>query len=444
MKCLASVTGQHDPDTAIDACSNADEEYSIIGTCKHCGVKLVVCKICDYCHEATSTYRRSNGSYFKRHLKNRHSDIIQPNKRQKGAYNPADSSEVGIDFGGSGFDDQHPVDGFDDDDDDSFSSLPSLKPRQKDDDDDDDSIISFEDQSNQDEHGDDKLEHQWQISEDTYVFECEHHAASDPISSAVGYLSFGYEDFAFLQGAGAGSLDNPYLVNNNQLFFWEQYRSKAKNAEDGTGGWRSLCHRALSRNKRDTTKLASEKTSKLLHQLNEVLLNTSKGAEGDALMDLVDSICTQMQEKVDERYGYNSVLVIPEGLPRSYAEARNILLTGSHSVMQNFPAPEVFTIGNHACVSLKETIQMLAGHHGGFEFTWDARRGENGIRNVNGLNGTKAAANLALNVRQALGSGAIGTSIGFVTFWSDSFLKSFIKQKDNSVWLFCVTISPPA
>jgi hypothetical protein len=37
------------------------------------------------------------------------------------------------------------------------------------------------------------------------------------------------------------------------------------------------------------------------------------------------------------------------------------------------------------------------------------------------------------------------TSIGWVSFWfwSDSFLKSFIKQKDNSVWLYCVTISPP-
>ena len=35
------------------------------------------------------------------------------------------------------------------------------------------------------------------------------------------------------------------------------------------------------------------------------------------------------------------------------------------------------------------------------------------------------------------------TSIGWVSFWSDSFLKSFIKQKDNSVWLYCATISPP-
>jgi hypothetical protein len=35
------------------------------------------------------------------------------------------------------------------------------------------------------------------------------------------------------------------------------------------------------------------------------------------------------------------------------------------------------------------------------------------------------------------------TSIGLVLFWSDSFLKSYVKQKDNSVRLYGVTISPP-
>jgi len=29
-------------------------------------------------------------------------------------------------------------------------------------------------------------------------------------------------------------------------------------------------------------------------------------------------------------------------------------------------------------------------------------------------------------------------------FWSDSFLRSFVKQNNNSVWISTVTISPPA
>ena len=35
------------------------------------------------------------------------------------------------------------------------------------------------------------------------------------------------------------------------------------------------------------------------------------------------------------------------------------------------------------------------------------------------------------------------THIGWGYFWSDSFLRCFVKQKDNSVWILTVTICPP-
>ena len=35
------------------------------------------------------------------------------------------------------------------------------------------------------------------------------------------------------------------------------------------------------------------------------------------------------------------------------------------------------------------------------------------------------------------------TNIGYVYFWSDSFLMCFIKQRENSVWVLTVTICPP-
>ena len=35
------------------------------------------------------------------------------------------------------------------------------------------------------------------------------------------------------------------------------------------------------------------------------------------------------------------------------------------------------------------------------------------------------------------------TSIGWVYFWSDSFLQCFVKQKDNSVWIMTATICSP-
>ena len=33
--------------------------------------------------------------------------------------------------------------------------------------------------------------------------------------------------------------------------------------------------------------------------------------------------------------------------------------------------------------------------------------------------------------------------IGHLIFWSDSFLRCFIKQKENSVWILTVTVCPP-
>ena len=90
---------------------------------------------------------------------------------------------------------------------------------------------------------------------------------------------------------------------------------------------------------------------------------------------------------------------------------------------------------------------MIAGHHGDFDFIWDASKAR---KSEKGFNGTAAAKNACLETRNVLMKehGAeleyvTKTSIGWVSFWSDSFLKSFIKQKNYSVWLYCETISPP-
>ena len=67
--------------------------------------------------------------------------------------------------------------------------------------------------------------------------------------------------------------------------------------------------------------------------------------------------------------------------------------------MVNFPAPSVFTIKNHACVSLKQTIQMIAGHREGFDFIWDASKAG---KSEKGLNGTMAAKDACLETRNVL------------------------------------------
>jgi hypothetical protein len=50
-------------------------------------------------------------------------------------------------------------------------------------------------------------------------------------------------------------------------------------------------------------------------------------------------------------------------------------------------------------VSLKQTIQMLAGHHGGFDFIWDATKGE---KCEKGLSGSRAATDACIELRRML------------------------------------------
>ena len=69
--------------------------------------------------------------------------------------------------------------------------------------------------------------------------------------------------------------------------------------------------------------------------------------------------------------------------------------------------------------------------------------------NRDGLNGTKAVADLVNDIFDAMKSDGLShasireSHIGWVDFWSDSFLRCFVKQKDNIVWILTVTTCPP-
>ena len=115
-------------------------------------------------------------------------------------------------------------------------------------------------------------------------------------------------------------------INNNQLYFHEMYRAKAQDLANGTGGWRSLCKRALVGNKKDTTHLASYEDERILHDLNEVLLNSSKGVQSDSGMHLIDNLIHQMQKAVDVKLCEKSFSIAPSCLPRTFTDARRILI----------------------------------------------------------------------------------------------------------------------
>lgn len=247
-------------------------------------------------------------------------------------------------------------------------------------------------------------------------------------------LRYLYGDFSFMRHGHSEYRDN------SQLYFFEKYRAKAIEGNDGTGGYRSLCYRATRgiRYITDASNLEEFRIAKLLFRMNSALLR-AQGSTTTDVMELVETLCDELQHRIDEKLGKDTFAIVPHNLPRTYADARRILLDGRNSVMENFPAPKVFVIGHHACVSLKESIQHLAGHRGKFEFTWN---GKTRTRNRDGLNGTAAAGRIVVDVMDCVtqNNGDETTSVGIFSLWSDSYLQSFIKQKDNSVWLLTANI----
>lgn len=92
-------------------------------------------------------------------------------------------------------------------------------------------------------------------------------------------------------------------------------------------------------------------------------------------------------------------------------------------------------IDGHAYVSVRETFFIAAGHSGGFQFAWDGGFKKS---NTDGLNGCKKAKRLCHQLMESLladgcsGNEIASTHLGYISLWSDSYLKSFIKQKNNS------------
>lgn len=164
--------------------------------------------------------------------------------------------------------------------------------------------------------------------------------------------------------------------------------------------------------------------------MNVVLLNSPREQSHD-VMDLCEEFITQWEKESNKK----------SKAPRDYNDARRRIIDGVFSTMNNFPSPNVFEINGHACVSLKQTIRILMGHGAQIQFAWDGHH-----LNREGLNKSKAAQSAILEITKGFEDMGlqqkdyIKYKIGLLYYWSDSWLQSFVKQKDNSIWAITVTI----
>ena len=227
----------------------------------------------------------------------------------------------------------------------------------------------------------------------------------------------------------------------NQLYMYQRYEEKAKDKSNGAGGFQGLVSRVMTRLHNDKFGKVEKGAADVVFDFTQMIMKLPKEQQ-QRLM--------KYERKRSVFFGYNRVEIDRKctiRMPTDYNEIRRMFTEGSYSILRNFPTGNVFRIGGHSCISLKEVFLLAAGHHGGFSFSYDGRTKRT---NKDGLNGTKAVEAIkrdAIDAMRSSGKTQVEideTNIGYFYFWSDSFLRCFIKQKNNSVWILTVTISPPA
>ena len=227
-------------------------------------------------------------------------------------------------------------------------------------------------------------------------------------------------------------------ICQNQMYFFQKYKQKLKNPDDDTGGFAGLTHRANVQKREDPSTLTEKEEAHQMFRLMSILM---------------DSTGKQKKKVIGLQRGFFQLFGIGEKnsavktrFPTDMKETRSTVTEGTHSIMKNFPVPKVFDIQNHACVSLLEVVRLMAGHGAEFNFAYDGTSGE---RNYEGLNGTRAAYDLVKELDDAMRAANLDvetrkrTSIGWILMWSDAFLRCFVKQGENSVWIITMTVCPP-
>ena len=123
-------------------------------------------------------------------------------------------------------------------------------------------------------------------------------------------------------------------------------------------------------------------------------------------------------------------------------EAKKHFLGGSNGIFGNIPTEKIFTVdGKHAMISINEKISHMLAN--GFEISWmeDACVDEDRkpIIDCRGPNGSPAGEKILKKLKECNRNRKVKTAYAYLRFWSDSFLKCWTKQRENSILMLAVT-----
>ena len=221
----------------------------------------------------------------------------------------------------------------------------------------------------------------------------------------------------------------PFSKPSNNLYFWQNYIHKEMEGMEH-GGLKGLVWRSVRRSDLNThSHLATKDDAISMFNITNHMLSCSESQQ-ENFVEIIDDCLSRFS------HGGSDDACIK--FPRKIADVNALCLKGKYGLFNNLPHEEVFEIAGHACISLNEKLSHLLGHGIPIMYMQD----HHGVVDEEHINGSPAAKAL-LQKLKLLNGGKANTAYGYLLFWSDGFLRSFVKQKENSVWILTVTLAEP-
>ncbi len=408
--------------------------------CPNCNSTSYHCRLCMYC-----TSRKTD---VRRHNQTRHPFVVTTASVEVTGNN-SDNDDVLMDFmpaadSGSFGDDDYDGDDMDISDDDELEELPPYDPED---------YTPPPNQAN--------------VDQDELL--CNLVAEELDDANVDSHLPlFNYD---LLNPHGLRSVDSFGMFGDNiksRLYYWQNdVQRKLTNGKNLLGGimgitWRAI-HQVCSYGLDDFIPLPDTKL--MFNMLEHALAN--KGGEQTNFFDILSNVCSRIptnitsfirglgQDAKDQFDAFSNTLnseqkhvfqnlcnishksLLEERLSKKDEGAANaMLLKGQYAMMRGLPAPKVYIEekSGHAYVLISDVIDHAVADGLGILQLQD----QYGNRNLHTINGSIAAAELLQDLRSGV-SDPENTAFGALILWSDGFCRTYVKQKDNSVWILTLT-----
>ena len=214
----------------------------------------------------------------------------------------------------------------------------------------------------------------------------------------------------------------------SNVYFWQDYICSQE--DEICGGFRGIVWRSMfKRQLYDSEKISTLPDAQLLFNMTQHTMNNTHD-QNEIFFDI-------MQDLQDRSAGFETAVDIPV----DHKSANNILMESKYGIFGNIPHEEVFQLGGHACVSLIGVLKHLFAHKIPIGFT-EQTDIEGGVRDRSQTNGCPAMEALLAYMKEQNPENK-PTKYGSFILWSDGFIRSFVKQKENNVWILTVTFPDP-